>query len=217
MKIAILGGTGSIGGGLAYRWAENHEIFVGSRDAEKAEKAAYEYACLLSDRGISCNIFGLDNKTATARAEVVVISIPHAFVVPFLGSLYPSFKDQTVISLVVPIKKNTWYEYTPPRQGSAALEIRDLLPPGVTVVSAYHNIPARKLCNLDIILEGDVVVCGDVDNAKRIVMDLTREIRNLRPLDGGPLTSSSMIESLTPFLMNLGIRNNLSDLSVKFI
>jgi NADPH-dependent F420 reductase len=115
------------------------------------------------------------------------------------------------------MKKNKWFEYTPPKQGSAALEIQEILPKTVKVVSSYHNVSARKLANLELSLNYDVVVCGDDDKAKRAVMELTHEIKNLRPLDGGGLSSSYMIESLTPFLINLAIRNGLSDLGVKFV
>jgi NADPH-dependent F420 reductase len=143
--------------------------------------------------------------------------VPYQGVVLLLEKLSPLFRDQIVISLVVPMKKNKWFEFTPPKQGSAALEIQEILPRSVKVVSAYHNISARKLANIELSLDLDVVVCGDDDAAKRTVMELTREIKNLRPLDGGGLASSYMIESLTPFLINLAIRNKLSDLGVKFV
>ena len=85
------------------------------------------------------------------------------------------------------------------------------------MVSAYHNLSYKKLCNFDLEIEGDVVVCGDNEEAKQVVMNLTREIRSVRPLDGGPLSESRMIESLTPFLINMAIRNGLSNLGVKFV
>ncbi len=97
------------------------------------------------------------------------------------------------------------------------MRYRDILPKTVKVVSSYHNVSARKLAKLELSLEYDVVVCGDDKNAKQTVMELTREIKSLRPLDGGGLASSYMIESLTPFLINLAIRNGLSDLGVKFV
>jgi NADPH-dependent F420 reductase len=148
---------------------------------------------------------------------VVVLSVPYQGVVSLLEKLSPLFRDQIVISLVVPMKKNKWFEFTPPKQGSAALEIQEILPRSVKVVSAYHNVSARKLANIELSLDLDVVICGDDDAAKRTVMELTHEIKNLRPLDGGGLASSYMIESLTPFLINLAIRNKLSDLGVKFV
>ncbi len=218
MKIAILGGTGSIGEGFALRWAGEHDIMVCSREVDKAVKAAYGYKDRLSKMGLSCcSLGGCTNETGIRDVDVVVLSVPYNGVITLLKTLLPHFNDQIVISLVVPMKKNQWFEYTPPKQGSAALEIQDVLPKTVKVVSAYHNISAKKLANPDITLDYDVVVCGDDEVAKGKVMELTREIKDLRPLDGGGLASSYMIESLTPFLINLAIRNRLSDLGVKFV
>ncbi len=218
MKIAILGGTGSIGEGFAMRWAGKHDIMVCSREADKAVKAADEYKSTLSKMGLlCCGIDGCANESGIKDVDVVVLSVPYNGVIALLENLLPYFNDQIVISLVVPMKKNHWFEYTPPKQGSAALEIQDVLPRTVKVVSAYHNVSAKKLANPNITLDYDVVVCGDDDMAKGKVMELTREIKDLRPLDGGGLASSYMIESLTPFLVNLAIRNRLSDLGVKFI
>lgn len=217
MKIAILGGTGSIGEGFALRWAEKHEIMVCSREADKAVKAADEYKERLSNKGFSCcSLAGCTNEMGIKDVDVVVLSVPYDGVTTLLNSLLPHFNDQIVISLVVPMKKNKLFQYTPPKQGSAALEIRDVLPKTVKMVAAFHNVSAKKLANPDIALDYDVVICGDDDDAKRKVMELTREIKSLRPLDGGGLESSYMIESMTPFLINLAIRNHLSDLGVKF-
>ncbi|MGB8216611.1 MAG: NADPH-dependent F420 reductase [Candidatus Methanoperedens sp.] len=218
MKIAILGGTGSIGEGFALRWAEKHEILLCSREIDKAVSSACKYTETLVDKGFfCCGITGCKNETAVGDADVVVLSVPYQGVVTLLKELRPCFSNQIVISLVVPMKKNKWFEYTPPKQGSAALEIQEILPETAKVVSAYHNVSAKKLANPELSLDYDVVVCGDDEGAKRTVMELTHEIKNLRPLDGGGLASSYMIESLTPFLINLAIRNRLSDLGVKFV
>ncbi|TAN46479.1 MAG: NADPH-dependent F420 reductase [Candidatus Methanoperedens sp.] len=218
MKIAILGGTGSIGEGFALRWAGEHDITVCSREADKAVKAADEYRDMLLDKGLSCcGIGGCTNEAGIRGADVVVLSVPYNGVIQLLKNIMPYFNDQIVISLVVPMKKNDFYEFTPPKQGSAALEIQDVLPKTVKVVSAYHNVSAKKLANLELRLDYDVVVCGDDKDAKRTVMELTKEIKTLHPLDGGGLSSSYMIESLTPFLINLAIRNGFSDLGVKFV
>lgn len=218
MKIAILGGTGSIGEGFALRWAGKHDISICSRDVDRAVKAASDCSDLILNKGlVCCGISGCTNETGIKDVDVVVLSVPYQGVIPLLKKLYPFFKDQIVISLVVPMQKNTWYEFTPPEQGSAAIEIRDNLPKSVKVISAYHNVSAKKLANLELRLDYDVVVCGDDEDAKRTVMDLTRDIKTLHPLDGGGLASSYMIESLTPFLINLAIRNGFSDLGVKFV
>jgi 8-hydroxy-5-deazaflavin:NADPH oxidoreductase len=218
MKIAILGGTGSIGEGFALRWAQKHEILVCSREIERAGKVASDYTNILSNKGLQCcGITGCENEAAIRDADVVVLSVPYQGVISLLEQLNPLFKNQIVISLVVPMKKNKWFEFTPPKQGSAAVEIQELLPKTVKVVSSYHNVSARKLANLELSLDLDVVVCADDEEAKKTVMELTHQIKNLRPLDGGSLTSSYMSESLTPFLINLAIRNKLSDLGVKFV
>ena len=217
MKIAILGGTGSIGEGFALRWAEKHDILVCSREIDKAVRAADEYSTELSTKGLfCCGMKGCSNEEAIEQADIVVLSVPYQGVIQLLKSLYPHFKGQIVISMVVPMKKNLELEYTPPEQGSAALEIRDTLPKSVKVVSAFHNVSAKKLANIELELDYDVVVCSDDEEAKKTVMELTREIKNLHPFNGGGLASSHMIEALTPFLINLAKRNGLSDLSIKF-
>jgi NADPH-dependent F420 reductase len=160
---------------------------------------------------------GCTNEAGIKEVDVVVLSVPYNGVIQLLKNLMPYFNSQIVISLVVPMKKNDWYEFSPPKQGSAALEIQDVLPKTVKVVSAYHNVSAKKLAKLELRLDYDVVVCGDDKEAKRTVMELTKDIRTLHPLDGGGLASSYMIESLTPFLINLAIRNGFSDLGVKFV
>ncbi|MBE0521221.1 MAG: NADPH-dependent F420 reductase [Candidatus Methanoperedenaceae archaeon] len=218
MKIAILGGTGSIGEGFALRWASKHDIIICSRDVDRAIETADKYSGTVLSKGlVCCGISGCTNETGIEDVDVVVLSVPYKGMVPLLQKLKPFFNNQIVISLVVPMQKNDKFEYTPPEQGSAALEIKEILPETVKVISAYHNISARKLADLESNLDYDVVICGDDEDAKKTVMELTHEINNLRPLDGGGLESSYMIESLTPFLINLAIKNGLRDLGVKFL
>jgi len=218
MKIAILGGTGSIGEGFALRLASNNEVVICSRDVDRAIEAANDYSHLLLSKGVlNCDLKGCTNEIAIEDADIVILSVPHKGVVSLLQTLRPYFKDQIVISMVVPMQKNDKFEYTPPEQGSAALEIKSCLPETVKVISAYHNVPAKKLEDLGCALDYDVVICGDDEDAKKTVMELTSKIGNLRPLDGGSLDSSYMVESLTPFLINLAIKNGLRDLGVKFV
>lgn len=183
---------------------------------EKAKTAANGYACELTGRGMKCRVEGMSNKDAAARADVIVLSVPYDAALELVECLRPALRNQIVISVVVPMKKGKSFEYSPPNDGCAALRIQHLVP-GVKVVSAYHNLSYRKLADMDKEIEGDVVICGDDAAAKKAVMELTREIRSVRPLDGGPLCESHMIESLTPFLINMAMRNGLSDLGVKFV
>lgn len=217
LKIGLLGGTGNIGEGLTLRWAKKHEILVGSRNKGKADYAADDYTKKLEERGVSCNIKGYDNALAVSKSDVVVLSIPYEHVIPTIRQIKDSFKDQIVISPIVPMKKvDGYYIYTPPKEGSASMEVKNALPENTNVISIYHSIPAEKLADLDRILDYDVVICGDDDDAKHMVSDLTREIENLRPLDGGPLHVSSLVEAMTPLLMNISIKNGLTDPSIKF-
>ena len=218
MRIAILGGTGKMGEGLACRWAHHHEIYIGSRDKEKAEKVANDYVQKLAEHNIKCHVSGIDNKTATEKADIVVLAVPYDVAIDLIKCLQPVLKDQIVVSIVVPMKKAKRFEYTPPDCGCGALYIKNIISnPKIKIVSAYHNISYNKLSNIDLNIEGDVIVCSDDTDAKQIVMDLTQEIHNLRPLDGGSLCESCTVESLTPFLINIANRNGLSDICLKLI
>lgn len=217
MKIAILGGTGDIGEGLALRWAKKHEIIIGSRNIEKAREASARYIELLKQANISAQISGVENHVAAKVSEVVVFSIPYQHAISTAMQLKNSFTDQIVISPIVPMSKKDRYYYDPSKDGCAALELKAALPESVKVVAAFQTIPANKLRNLDLQLDSDVVVCSDNAEAKQTVMKLVREIPNLRPLDGGTLESACYIESLTPLLINLAIENKMKDLSIKFL
>lgn len=217
MKIAILGGTGKMGEGFACRWAPNHEIYIGSRNIEKAREAANNYIQTLDDKK-RCNILGMDNKSAAENADIIVLAVPYDAAVELIKCLEPVLKNQIIISIVVPMKKVKQLEYIPPTEGCGASSIRRLVTcQTVKMVSAYHNISFNKLCNIDSCIECDTIVCSDDLDAKKTVMDLTREIPNLRPLDGGSLCESRNIEFLTPFLINLAKRNGLTDLGIKFV
>ncbi len=219
MKIALLGGTGDFGEGLALRWAASNEIIIGSRELEKAEKAAKRYTGMLKRRCIYSEIRAFENFEAAKRSEVVVFSIPYEYAIPIARQISGAFDRQIVISPLVPMKKNKEgkYEYSPSTHGCAALELREVLPVTVRLVSALQTLPAEKVKDLDLTLDLDVVVCSDDKAAKQVVLDLIRQIPCLRPLDGGPLELSCSIENLTPLLLNLSRLNKLKDLSVKFL
>jgi len=218
MKIAILGGTGSIGGGLALRWATTHEIIIGSRKFDKAQLTADEYRNVLEESsGKSCSIYGCLNADAVKEAEVIVLSVPYEHAVSTIETIRHNLEQQIIVSIVVPMEKADFFKYMPPATGSAAMEIKSLLPEGVKLVSAFHNISARKLYMTDYKLDMDVFICGDDDEANRVVCKLVKDINNLRPLIAGPLEVSSMVESLTPLLVNLAIFNKKKHLGIKCV
>jgi hypothetical protein len=219
MKIALLGGTGDIAEGLVLRWSRvGHRIFIGSRSDEKAKVISSEYRDTLSKHGINSNIEGMVNAEAALAAEIIVISLPYEHAASTIRQIQGSFTNQIVISPVVPmVKKGRVFVYSPPTQGSAALEIKEALPSTVKLVSAYHNLPAKELRKIEHVLEYDVVMCGDDENAKGIVKKITEEMPNLRALDAGPLEASMMVEAITPLIINLNMRYKPQEFSVKFV
>jgi len=217
MKIAILGGTGDIGEGFALNWAARHQIRIGSRKSEKAEAAAEQYREALPDHELKGGIQGFDNRTAAEGADVIILTVPYTHVSGVIDTVRPVLKDQIIVSPVVPMIKNEYFEYNPPKQGSAAEEILEILPHGMSVVAAYHTIASGRLCSLDPAFKCDVLICGDDRRSKDAIIALTDEVECLRPLDAGPLAAAKMIESLTPLLLNLAMLNHLKDPGIKVL
>ncbi|RLI82025.1 NADPH-dependent F420 reductase [Archaeoglobales archaeon] len=216
-KIALLGGTGHLGIGLAVRFAIlGHDVIVGSRKLEKAKMKANEYNQILEKLGEKPTIKGLANEDAAKQADISVFTIPweHAFATAEF--LKQALKDKIVISPLVPMEKRgkTFY-YSKLPEGSAAEKLATIL--DSKVISAYQTIPAEKFARLNEKFEWDVAVCGDNDEAKKIVIELTNQIDGLKAYDAGPLAVSSMVESLTPLLINIMLRNKLKDLGVRFV
>ncbi|OKY79000.1 MAG: putative dinucleotide-binding enzyme [Candidatus Methanohalarchaeum thermophilum] len=215
MKIGFVGGTGYIGEGLSLRWAKKgHEIFIGSRNKEKAKRAFKKYNKKLG-KGYKDKLnYGL-NKDAILESELVVISLPAKVIKKALEDLKKHFRNEIVVSPVAPLYKSD--NVFKCKNTCAALKIQDILPSSTKVVSAFHSVPASHLKDTEKNLNCDVVVCGDDENSKSTVKSLAEEIKGVRCLNGGPLSVSKLCESLTPLLINLSIRNELEDPSVKFI
>ncbi|MCK9564599.1 MAG: NADPH-dependent F420 reductase [Methanothrix sp.] len=215
MKIALVGGTGDIGTGFAVRWGQKHEIIIGSRNVDKARESA---AVVLQILGAVGNVQGTDNASAIAAADVVVLCVPYEHLASVTTGLLDSYKSQLVISPVVPMTYNgKFFQYHPPAEGSAALLARSLLPKSVSVVSAFHTICAAALQNIGRILKADAFICGDDAQAMDIAVELAGEIKSLRPLNAGPLAVSPMLESLTPFLLNVARKNKIKDAGIAVV
>ena len=217
MRIAVLGGTGDIGEGFALHWAEKHHIRVGSRKSEKAEAAAEQFNETLAIFERKGDILGFDNRTAAEDADVVILAVPYAHVSGVIDVVRPVLSDQIIVSPVVPMSRGEYFKYDAPARGSAAQEIRAMLPEGMNVVAAFHTVASRKLCSLDPAFKCDVMVCGDDRRSKDVIISLTDEVVCLRPLDVGPLALASTIESLTPLLLNIAVLNHLKDPSIKVL
>ncbi|MGD9890336.1 MAG: NADPH-dependent F420 reductase [Dehalococcoidia bacterium] len=212
MKIAILGGTGDEGLGLAMRWAKSgDEVIIGSRSAERALEAAHK----VRDAVPFGHVTGMANDAASEAAEVVIVSVPYGGQRDTLLTLAPALTDKVVISVVVPLQFGKGGP-KPVRvaEGSAAEEASAILP-NSRVASAFHNLSATKLMEVDSSLDCDVVVCSDHAEAKRVTVELAEKLEGVRALDGGGLGYSSVVEDLTALLISLN-RRYKAHASVKF-
>ncbi|MDD3247978.1 MAG: NADPH-dependent F420 reductase [Methanosarcina sp.] len=229
LKIAVLGGTGNIGEGMVLRLAlqnlmpdgVKNEIIIGSRSLETADEAAKKALSELENCGFDTSktiITGMNNLDAAQAAEVIILTIRFDHVLSLLEEIKESLENKIIISPVVPmVKEEGLMTYKPPVEGSAALAIKKNVPESTKVVAAFHNIPAGKL--KDVVkckAVHDALVCSDDAEAKKLVMELTRNMGCLKPLDGGPLKQANTMESLTPLLINLAKLNGLKDLGINF-
>jgi NADPH-dependent F420 reductase len=215
-KIAILGGTGAEGSGLASRLARAGEyVVVGSRDAARAQEAA---ARLRSEIG-GAQVEGADNASAAAQCDVALLTVPFSGQAALLKQLKTVWKPGTVvIDTTVPLMAAVGG--SPTRmlgvwQGSAAEVAAEWLPAGVTIAAAFHNLSAELLAGSGVI-ECDVLVCSDDDKAKLLAMELAGKIPGVRALNGGKLEQARIVESLTALLIGLNIRYKVHSAGVRF-
>jgi hypothetical protein len=215
--IAILGGTGDQGLGLALRFAKaGRRVVIGSRKADRAVAAAEEVRQAVPEADVS----GHENGEATFRAPIVIISVPFEHT----ASTVKGIKDvliegQILVSMAVPLATavgdgaartlGIW-------QGSAAELVQSLAPSGVEVVSAFQNVSAHRLRELGQPVECDVVVSGTKAPRARI-MELCRLIPGLRGVDGGPLGNARIVEEITALLIGMNMRYKLpAGLGIRF-
>jgi NADPH-dependent F420 reductase len=220
MRIALLGGTGDIGQGLALRWAydTNHEILVGSRDPERAREKAEEYETELDSRGVECEVKGFANEMAADRADVVVAAVPAYHLVDTVEAVADRLEDAVLVSPAVGMKRDDdGLHYNRPGAGSVTALAADAAPDGTPVVGAFHNLAAGRLADLDATFDWDTLLVGDDGDAKGVVADLAEGIEGLRAVDAGGLANAAEVESVTPLLINVARENDgLHDLGVKF-
>jgi NADPH-dependent F420 reductase len=221
MRIALLGGTGDIGAGLALRWAydTDHEVVLGSRDPEKARSKAEEYETELDSRGVDRKITGFANEMAADRADVVVLAVPPYHVGDVVEDVSDRLdEDALVVSPAVGIASDEdGLHYNPPSAGSVTELVAERAPDDVRVVGTFHNLAADRLANLDVELDLDTLVVGDDEDARYLAADLAEDIEGLRALDAGPAGNAAEVESVTPLLINLARYNDgLHDVGVAF-
>ena len=199
--LAFLGGTGPEGRGLALRLALAGEAaIIGSRSAERAAVIAGELLRLAP----SASIEGAENGAAAKRAEVVFLTFPYEGQRPVLEQLREYLEGKVVVNVIAPMRfeRGRGASAIEVAAGSAAQEAQEMLP-GSLIVAAFQNVSAEALEDPGKMMEGDVVVCSDHQQGKRLVMDLAAKIPNLRPVDGGGLTNAKYVEQITPLLVNI--------------
>lgn len=211
MRIAVIGGTGKEGRGLAVRWAAaGHDVVIGSRDGERAAAAAVELSTIAGR-----TLEGGDNLTALERAEVVLLSVPYSAHAETLRGLKAAIGSRIVIDITVPLQPPTVSQVHLPPGQSAALEAHAILGPNVKVVAALHHVSSTQLIDPKKNIDCDVLVCADDAAAKATVLKLIGDL-GLRGLDAGALRNSIALESLTPVLLALNKRYKSSGAGIRF-
>lgn len=206
--IPIIGGTGALGFGLALRLAAaGRAVVIGSRDPGRAEEAAQR----VRDQVPGAEAEGAENAEAATRGPIVFLAVPFRSQSENLTNLKGALTEgQILVDTTVPLAaavsgKATRLLGVP--QGSAAEQAQEMVPEGVTVVSALHTVSAATLSKLDAELDEDVLVTGDKKDDKRRVAELIALIPGLRPVNAGALETARLVEGLTPLLISVNIRN----------
>jgi len=206
--IAIIGGTGPAGAGLALRWARAGEtVIIGSRDAARAEQAA---ETIRKRAGANAQVSGMENSAACAATDLLALTVPFEGQAALLKQLKPAIRAGSVlIDATVPLATSVggrasrtigvW-------QGSAAQQAAELVPKGVSVVAAFQNVSAEVL-NGDEDVDCDVIVCSDDPDATQVAMEIAVKIAHVRAIDGGRLENARIVEQITALLIGLNIRH----------
>jgi len=205
--VAIVGGTGPEGRGLALRWARaGVPIIIGSRDAERGKQAAEQ---IKAASGGTASVDGTDNAGAVSRADIVMLTVPFGGQAELLKKLKPSFRPNSIlIDATVPLAAEVGGRPTRVLgvwQGSAAQQTAELVPEGIRVVAAFHNV-SHTLLEGDAPVDCDVIVCTDHEPARQIAFDLAKKIPGVRPIDGGKLENARIVEQITALLIAINIR-----------
>jgi NADPH-dependent F420 reductase len=200
--IAVLGGAGKEGSGLALRWANaGHKVIIGSRSAERAAEAAQEINETIGREGAS----GAANLAAAEAAQIVVLAVPFSAQRALAEEVRGALAGKILIDVTVPLVPPKVSRVQLPDGGSAVEAIQKLLGPDVRVVSAFQNISAHHLKHLDAEIDCDVLVCSDDKEAGNIVVGLAKQI-GLGAWNAGVLANSVVSEALTSVLIALNMR-----------
>ncbi|OLD78556.1 NADPH-dependent F420 reductase [Candidatus Bathyarchaeota archaeon] len=206
--MAVLGGAGEEGFGLALRWAmAGHQVIVGSRSPDRAAEAAKTIA-QTARRPVRAS--GSSNESAVSQADVIVVTVPFTALLETLKTVKPSFKPgQVLVNVSVPLETAVGGRATRTVgvwAGSAGELAASVVPKTVSVVTAFNNVSAELLRDPSKPVDCDILVCSNDDNAKKIVLDLVKSIGGARGFDAGALENSRTVEQITALLVSLNIR-----------
>lgn len=197
LTLAVLGGTGKEGKGLAYRWAKaGYRVIIGSRTPEKARQTAAELQQLLGNGAV---IDGMDNLSAAAKADIVILTVPYAAHRQTLEAVKAALQGKLLIDVTVPLIPPKVTQVQMPPAGSAAQEAAEILGPQVEVCAAFQNI-SHELLMGDALIECDVLVTGTSKKARQETLRLV-EAAGLLGWDAGPIQNSMVVEGLTSVLI----------------
>ncbi|MCK6630359.1 MAG: NADPH-dependent F420 reductase [Anaerolineae bacterium] len=210
--IAVLGGTGNEGPGLARQWAKSgrYNVIIGSRQAEKAERVAAE----LNEQLGRPLLTGMSNEDAAKAADICVLTVPYSAQGPTLTQLRDVLQGKILIDVTVPLKPPKVSHVNVPPGGSAGQEAQTILGEGVRVVSAFQNVGAAHLSDDSEHIDCDVLVCGDDKEAKAEAIALA-EACGMRGIDAGPLQNAVVVEGLTAVLIGINIRHKVKASGIK--
>lgn len=215
--IAVIGGTGDQGFGIALRLAKAGEkIIIGSRQQTKAEDAAKRAMEIV---GSSSSIVGMENPKAAAAADVIIMSVPFAAHIDMIKSIADHVTPEDLfIDVVVPLSTAVGGSVTTVVgvwEGSAAQQAAKLLPPHTKTASAFHNVVAEALQDLSQNVDCDVIVCGDSQETRKATMDIVSKVSGVRAIDGGRLENSRLVEQLTALLIGINIRYKVKHAGIR--
>jgi NADPH-dependent F420 reductase len=210
-RIAVVGGTGAEGSGIALRLAAaGHSVTIGSRSTERAQARASELSVRLGGKSIA----SADNRQAAADAAIVILTVPYSAQTTTIHDIQDLLEGKILVDATVPL--------VPPKvglvqlqaNGSAVAAVQKFLGPRVRVVSAFQNVSAHRLMELDHPIECDVLICGDNAESCEMVISLAADI-GLRGIYAGPIANSAATEALTSLLITINRRYKIKDSGIR--
>ena len=223
MKIGIIGGTGGMGKGFAFRWCKNHDVMIGSRDAERAISTAGEYTTKAIEAygQINGTITGKDNISVAKESQILILSIPYENIDSICSQILPEVSDEcVVVSPIVPMTKtDTGFECVAIKENKpfSHQTVEKHMKDKTKLVSAFHVISEKKLINPTLVLDYDIFVAGDSKESVEVVNALINEIEGLRPIYLGSGALAYLVEMCTPLLLNAMIRNKMKNPGIKIV